>query len=357
MANICLNLQTVTKATFPIIMLKKLFATGIAALIIAGYADAKKPRFDYSTIYVPEEGGVKFEKITDDNDAVNSENLVIKNSKLFSKAKATTLNWWMNPKIQVSPDGTKIAYINMKNKTSNIMVKSARQGGVSVQRTFRTNVSDFSWSPDGTTLCFTELRNGRYGIYLVDSEKGSIVRQISNSADNDFAGVMSSDGNHIYFHRGEGAQTYSIWSYDRKSNLFSNYSRGMNPVLIPNRSNEVYCARFTDAKDSEIWRLNFETGVEEIILSIEGRSFTTPQLSPDGRWLLVTGTSVSEKEGIVNTDIFAVRTDGSEFTQLTYHPGHDLSAVWSPDGKSIFFLSQRGSSERTYNVWKMNFNL
>lgn len=338
-------------------MLRKLFATGIAALIIAGYADAKKPKFDYSTVYVPEEGGVKFEKITDDNDAVYSEKLVTQSSGIFSKAKASTLNWWVNPKIQVSPDGTKIAYINQKNKTSNIMVKSAKQGGVSIQRTFRTNVTDFSWSPDGKTLCFTELRNGRFGIYLIDAEKGSIVRQISNNADNDFAGVITPDGKNIFFHRGEGPQAYSIWSYDRKSNLFSNYSRGMNPILIPGRKNEVYCARFTDSKDSEIWRLNFETGVEEIILSQEGRSFTTPQLSPDGRWLLVTGTSITEKEGIVNTDIFVVRTDGTELTQLTYHPGHDLSAVWSPDGASIYFLSQRGSADRTFNVWKMDFTL
>ncbi|MBR6927035.1 MAG: PD40 domain-containing protein [Bacteroidaceae bacterium] len=34
-----------------------------------------------------------------------------------------------------------------------------------------------------------------------------------------------------------------------------------------------------------------------------------------------------------------------------------MSAVWSADGKSIFFLSQRGSAKRLYNVWKMEFKL
>jgi len=338
-------------------MLKRIAALSLIAVLAVGSADAKKVKFDYSTVYVPEEGGVKFERITDDNDAVSSVNLIGKSSGLFGRSKITTVNWWVNPQIQVSPDGTKIAYINNKNKTSNIMVKSSQQGGVSVQRTFRTNVEDLSWSPDGKTLCFTELRNGRHGIYLVDAEKGSIVRQISNGNDNDFAGVITDDSGHIFFHRGEGYQTYSIWSYDRKTNLFSNYSRGMTPVLIPGRPNEIYCARFTEDKESEIWRLNFETGVEEIILAQAGRSFTTPQLSPDGQWLLVTGTSTSEKEGIVNTDIFAIRTDGTQFTQLTYHPGHDLSAVWAPSGKEIYFLSQRGSSDRVFNVWKMDFVL
>ena len=131
----------------------------------------------------------------------------------------------------------------------------------------------------------------------------------------------------------------------------------MTVCLIPGTQDEVYCARFTSNKESEIWRVNFRTGVEEVILSQPEKSFTTPQLSPDGKWLLVTGNSKSEKEGIVNTDIYVVRTDGTQLTQLTYHPGNDLSAVWSPDGRSIFFLSQRGSADRVYNVWRMDFNL
>ena len=40
--------------------------------------------------------------------------------------------------------------------------------------------------------------------------------------------------------------------------------------------------------------------MEEVILSQPGKSFSTPQLSPDGKWLLVTGSSRSEKEKIDN---------------------------------------------------------
>lgn len=321
--------------------------------------NAKKVRFDYSLVFVPEEGGVKFEKITDDADCVADYKgkLVGKASGIFGSRKTTVIDWWVIPQIALSPDGKRIGYINEKNGTTNVMIKSAAKGGASVQRTFRTNVEGFSWSPDGTTLCFTEVRNGHHGIYLVDSNQGTVVRQISNGTDNDFGGVITRDANTIYFHRGEGLASYSLWSYDRKTNLFSNYSRGMTVCLIPGDPNSVYCARFTTAKESEIWRVNFKTGVEEVILTQPGKSYTSPQLSPDGRWLLVTGSSRSEKEGIANTDIFAVRTDGTQLTQLTYHPGNDLSPVWSPDGKSIYFLSQRGSADRIYNVWRMDFNL
>lgn len=339
--------------------MKRIVAMLFLAAIVCNANAAKKPKFNWSTLSVPEEGGVKFEKITDDADCVSSYNgnLVGKASNLFGSRKTSVLDWWVNPQIALSPDGKLLGYINEKNSTTNIMIKSASKGGASVQRTFRTNVQGFSWSPDGTTLCFNEVRNGHHGIYLVNSKQGSVVRQISSGTENDLSGVISQDGNIIYFHRGEGYDSYSLWSFDRNTNLFSNYSRGMSICLIPDQPNTIYCARFTDKKVSEIWRINFETGVEEVILSTPGKSYTTPQLSPDGKWLLVTANSRSEKEQIDNTDIFAVRVDGSQLTQLTYHPGNDLSAVWAPDGKSIYFLSQRGSADRIYNVWKMDFSL
>lgn len=341
-----------------LIHMKKFLAATIAfALLGIANADAKRTRPDTSVIDVPEEGGVTFERITENSDCVNSQDLVNYQKGLFGVKDMSKIDWWINPRIAVSPDGKKIAYLNWKNRTSNIMVKDAQRGGASTQRTFRTNVTDFSWSPDGKTLCFTEFRSGHFGVYLVDATQGTVVRQISTGTDNDFAGHITPDGNTILFHRGEGMGSYSIWSYDRKSNLFSNYSRGMTPCIIPGDPNVIYCTRYTDKRESEIWRVNLKTGVEEIILSQPERSFTTPMLSPDKKWLLVTGTSLDEKGQNVNTDLFAVRTDGTQFTQLTYHPGHDLSGVWAPDGKSIFFVSQRGNAEGAYNVWKMSFNL
>ena len=338
--------------------MKKLLLT-LLVVSSAFSLQAAKNKFDYSIVFVPEEGGVKFEKVTDDADMVADYKggLVGKTSGIFGSKKTTTIDWWVLPQIAVSPDGKRLGYINEKNGTNNIMIKNAAKGGASVQRTFRTTVQGFTWSADGKELCFTEVRGGHQGIYLVSAEQGTVVKQISNGTDNDMGGVLTQDGNTIYFHRGEGMASYSLWSYDRKTNLFSNYSRGMTACPIPNDNNSVYCARFTDKKESEIWRINFQTGVEELILGTPGKSYTSPQLSPDGKWLLVTGSSKSEKEGLDNTDIFVVRTDGTQLTQLTYHPGNDLSPVWSPDGKSIFFVSQRGSKDRYYNVWRMDFNL
>lgn len=325
------------------------------ALCASLHADAKRVKLDYSLVNVPEEGGVKFERITDDADCVNSENLVSKAKGIFGLKNMSKIDWWVNPRIAISPKGDKIAYLNWKNGSANVMIKDASRGGASTQRTFRTNVTDFNWSPDGKTLCFTEYRSGHFGIYLIEADQGNVVRQITTGMENDFAGQISKDSNTILFHRGEGYGNYSIWSYDRNKNLFSNYSRGMTPCLIPGEEDIIYCGRYTDKFESEIWRVNLKTGVEEILLSQPGRSFTTPRLSPDKKWILVTGVSMDEKGKNINTDLFVVKTDGTQFTQLTYHPGNDISGIWAPDGKSIYFISQRGSTDGVYNVWKMDF--
>lgn len=232
-----------------------LMLLGVFLLAATPESEAKKRRKgpDYGSINVPEEGTIRFERLTTDNDCVSYKRVGKNRTKTLNKREdLLKMDWWANPQIAVSPDGSKIAYINQKNETNNVMVKPASAGGASVQRTFRTNVFDFSWSPDGNTICFTEYRDGHFGIYLVDATQGNVVRQITNSQDNDYAGKLTNDGNEIFFHRGEGRDTYSIWSYDRSTNLFSNYSRGMSAIPDPYNPGTLYCARFTNNRESEI---------------------------------------------------------------------------------------------------------
>lgn len=310
---------------------------------------------DFASVSVPEESGIKFERITEDADCVQGL-FGLKDTPYFGKGKFRTIAWWPLPELAVSPDGQRIGYIFEKNKSYNIMVKNATKGGASVQRTFRKKITGLSWSSDGN-LCFTEQRDENNAIYVVNADKGNVIRQITTGSESSMGGVISPDCNTIFFHRLEGHFQYSLWSYDRNNNLFSNFGSGFNICPIPTEPNAIFCARFTSNNESEIWRVNFVTGVEEVILSQPGKSFTTPQLSPDGKWLLVVGSSKKKKTDLGNTDIYVVRTDGTQLTQLTYHLGNDLSPAWSPDGKSIYFLSQRGSAKKKYNVWRMNFSL
>lgn len=302
-----------------------------------------------SLVSVPEEGGIHFVKLTEDGDAVLGPKVIL--------GRGDQVIWSSCPMLAISPDGRKFAYLSRKNQLDNIMVKSTLKGGVSVQRTFRSGVIDVSWSPDGKNLCFSESRSGNSCIYTVNANEGSIVRQFTNGPARDCNPSFSKDCSILYFTRSDEYGN-SIWSYNLENNLLSNYSQGMNPIPVSKDGKSVLCSRSTKSGESEIWMINVETGVEQLILSQPKKTFVSPQISPDGQWIVCVGIGAQSsflQRG--NLDVFAVKVDGTMLTQLTYHPGHDTSPMWSPDGKSVYFLSQRGTVDGKYNVWKMDFPL
>lgn len=302
---------------------------------------------DYSVVYVQEEVGSDLIKITKDVDYV-----------CMPKVKRTYkgIGWYSNKVLDISPDGLKMAYLSFRNNTTNIFLKNIDKLGSSTQRTNRQAVLDFSFSPDGKYILFSEMRGKQNHIFQTSSENGFVCRQIT-SGSLDYSPIYSHDLSKIFFARQEN-NGIGIWAYDLKNNYSSTYSQGYNPYPIKGE-NAFICVRNNSAGNSEIWKIDYETGIEECIVSHPDHNFTSPTLSPDGEWILFVGSSkiqISESKYYYNTDIFVSKLDGSAFAQLTYHAADDLSPVWSKDGQYIYFISQRGSAEATANIWKMKFN-
>lgn len=59
---------------------------------------------------------------------------------------------------------------------------------------------------------------------------------------------------------------------------------------------------------------------------------------------------VSGRDG--NREIYVMREDGSDQTRLTFDSASDREPAWSPDGRTIAFVSWRGNT--TSNIWVMN---
>lgn len=322
----------------------KYFVLGLSLLAICNCIKAQQ--VDYSIVSVPEESGIDFMQISTQSDYVCMP---------LVKRSQGRIEWLSNHILDISLDGNNIAYLSSRSNTTNIFIKELRKQGSSIQRTNRTGVLDFSYSPDGKFLCFSERRGKITQIFQTNANNGYVCRQITNG-NQDYSPTYSSNMALIFFARQE-TNGVSIWSYNIQNNFLSNYSSGMNPCPIKGEK-AFLCTRVNGAGKNEIWKINYETGVEECIVSDPQRSFTTPTLSPDGQWILFVGDSKIDGSSFtyLNTDIFVCKTDGTRFSQITYHAADDLSPVWSKDGKYIYFISQRGDKTGTANIWRMNFS-
>jgi Tol biopolymer transport system component len=190
---------------------------------------------------------------------------------------------------------------------------------------------DPAWSPDGTQIVFTSLRDYNraqiYAINLADND----VRSISANTVRDAQPSWSMDGQRIIFistRRGP-SQIWTMDSEGRDPALFSRSGslKNSHPVWSPDgqvilfTQSEVLggvprliAARFTDGTYSE-------NRVFKQSIPMREASY-----SPDGYWLAFE----SWPDGR-NHDIYVMTINGLAKQQLTEEPSFEFDPVWRPE--------------------------
>ena len=178
-------------------------------------------------------------------------------------------------------------------------------------------------SPDGKNLVFFSSRNlFSIDIFLADAETGKIKKTVLSTALN--AHLQS-----LEFINSAGS-----WDSDGKRFLFSAVEKG-RPVLSI---------------------LNIETGeIEHEYRFPKIGEIFDPAWSPDNKYILFSGLS----DGLSNLFLYNINTDS--LTNLTDDAFAELQPAWSPDGKSITFVTDRFSTNMSdlnfgnYQLALMNF--
>jgi len=111
----------------------------------------------------------------------------------------------------------------------------------------------------------------------------------------------------------------------------------------------ILARRGVSSKASELTLISTADGSVRVLRSFRGLfMLKRASFSPDGRF--VAFTSVREA-GPPHGDVFLMTADGRNEVVVAGHPAEDQLLAWTPDGRSLVFLSNRSG---TWDIWTVH---
>jgi Tol biopolymer transport system component len=223
----------------------------------------------------------------------------------------------------LSRDGRHVAFSVLRAGIWNLWEKSLVDGREVPIIADEYDRAGPQWSPDGTQLVYS--------------------RQKSSGATPDQMMIWSSQT-----HSEEPLTTLSEtqryaydWSPDGASLLVSQKDDGAS--LLVSQKEGVWLLPVAAAPHAE-------TAARKII-SDPKYDLYQPHFSPDGRWIVF--GAAANLPTIAESALYVVPVAGGAWTRITDGKHWDDKPRWSPDGKTIYFVSGRGG---VFNVWGLHFD-
>jgi dipeptidyl aminopeptidase/acylaminoacyl peptidase len=236
-----------------------------------------------------------------------------------------------------SPDGRTIAFTAKRGENEFAQIYLlAVDGGEARQLTAHASaVSEIAWTPDGTALYFIAPEPKTADEKARERLRDDVYAYEENYKQTHLWRVTVSTRAEAHITSGD----FSVTSYDLShAGRKIAFHRAPTPLLGSGDESEVWTA---DADGSGAVRLTNNTVGE-----------TGARISPDGSQVLFTSGSNAKFEAYYNRRLFLVPAEGGAARVLVgENDPYDVDqAMWSADGKSIYFLANLGVHEEVFQV-------
>jgi Tol biopolymer transport system component len=217
-----------------------------------------------------------------------------------------------------------------------------------VQLTIKESSELFcSLAPDGKSFLYVSFEAGNTDIYWQRVGGKNPINLTKDSSMSETTPAFSPDGNLIAFHsEREPSGLYIMEATGENPRRLSDV--GYHPSWSPDGKQIVAGAEWVgvhsnkSTNPSALWIIDVATGAKRLLT--EGDA-AQPSWSPGGERIAYWYWS-TEGRG----DIATIPAAGGAPVRITSQDSVDWNPVWSPDGKYIYFASDRGGS---MNLWRI----
>jgi len=205
-----------------------------------------------------------------------------------------------------------------------------------------------SLSPDGQSLVYASQVSGNWDIYFRRVGGTTAINLTEDSAADDTQPAFSPDGQRIAF-RSEraGGGLFVMGATGEDVRRLSD--RGFHPSWSPD-AREIAASTVDFANPEalslrgDLMIIEVATGQVRVISLAEGAQ--QPHWSPHGYRIAYWGRPGERGQ----RDLWTITPSGGGAQAVTNDEATDWNPVWSPDGRSLFFSSNRGG---TMNLWRV----
>ena len=198
------------------------------------------------------------------------------------------------------------------------------------------------WDVDGEGLFFDSDRSNKIANIWYKRRDARGYTQLTFHGENAWFPTVSKDGNKVAYmvYDTQVSGNWSIWIVDRDGRSATELGPGEYPQFSPDGSRIAFSLR--DANGFyQLWVMD-TSGGGRIQITNENNN-KLPAWHPNGKKLFF----VSDRAG--NDDIWMVEVEGARMNQLTNYMGVDTTPELTPDGRYLLFSTQRGGE--VLHIW------